>query len=210
VVREVVHVVDAICYLGYLRPLWHARGRTVADSAAATDVVTGRPGPRIGWVDPWTVAAAVLCALAVGFTLGGSSTNGGYSSTCDTTAVGGAQVEQVDLDWGSITSSTRLGVTRTSGTSKDLVATWVFAGDTAPPDGTRLSITVTADDGDAPVTRTGTVVGGDLVVDGPSAPGAWTMRLPADEVARTGPDRRWHADVTTPGGTVEVCSGEHY
>jgi len=209
-VREVVHVVDAICFLGYLRPLWHARGRTIADSAAATDVVRGRPGPRPAGVDTWTAGAVLVCAVGVGFAVGGTSTNGGYSSTCTTTAVGDVEVEAVDLDWGSVTSSTRLGVTRTSGTSEDLVATWVFASGAVPPDGTELSVTIESGDGDESVTRTGTVVDARLVLDGTTYPGTWTMRFPPADVAATGLDRSWHADVTTPERTVEVCSGEHY
>jgi len=39
--RDVVHVVDAVLDIGYLRPLWHSRRQTFADTLCSTVVVRG-------------------------------------------------------------------------------------------------------------------------------------------------------------------------
>jgi hypothetical protein len=36
--RELAHVVDVVCLVGLVRPLWDARGRTIADSLCGTTV----------------------------------------------------------------------------------------------------------------------------------------------------------------------------
>ncbi|MCC2333366.1 RDD family protein [Cellulomonas wangsupingiae] len=68
--RQVLHLLDAILLLGYLRPLWHPERRTFADSIVRTDVVVA------SWPPAWrrvpvsvhrgarTVAVA-LCVLGV-------------------------------------------------------------------------------------------------------------------------------------------------
>ena len=38
--RDLVHIVDGIFYIGYLRPLWESRRRTFADSIMNSVVVT--------------------------------------------------------------------------------------------------------------------------------------------------------------------------
>jgi Mce-associated membrane protein len=73
VARPFLHLADAILLIGYLRPLWHPRRRTFADSALGTVAVETRrprlqpwlrtlvPGSRAGSVAV-TAAAVVVCA----------------------------------------------------------------------------------------------------------------------------------------------------
>ncbi|GIG21977.1 hypothetical protein Cch01nite_27010 [Cellulomonas chitinilytica] len=201
--REVAHIVDAICWIGYLRPLWHERRRTIADSAAGTDVVLGRPGPRVGGVDAWTAAAAALCTIAVGLSTGGSTSYSG-GSTFPCTASDGSRV---DLRVPSTSSTTRLGVTRAGSPTDDLTATWTYPPGTVPPDGTELASRITADDG-SETNHTTTVDG--VADDAGEAEGTWTVSIPPGELARDGSDWTWRAEVTTPdGATVQVCTVHH-
>lgn len=48
--REILHLVDAFLMIGFLRPLWHRRRRTFADSIVGSDVVVGRPTGPLLWV----------------------------------------------------------------------------------------------------------------------------------------------------------------
>jgi len=202
--RELAHIVDAFCMIGYLRPLWHPRRRTVADSAVGSDVVLGRPGPRAGGVDVWTAAAAVVCTVAVGFSTGGTTSFGGASTyPCDV-----ADGSRVDLYVPPTSSTTRLWVTRAGGPMDDLTATWTFPPGTLPPDGAVLTSTVTADDGSWTVSRETQAAVGPEAAD---AEGSWTVAIPADDLGHVEDDWTWRADVTPPDGanTVEVCSFTH-
>ena len=68
--RQVLHLLDAILLVGYLRPLWHPDRRTFADSILRTDVVVAswppawRPVPVSVHRGARTVAVA-LCVLGV-------------------------------------------------------------------------------------------------------------------------------------------------
>ncbi|MEV0893247.1 RDD family protein [Promicromonospora sp. NPDC050262] len=74
--RWVLHVLDAILLIGYLRPLWHARRQTFADSIVRTVVVRAVPDlprrPRVAV----HVAAAVTCVLGIGYCVPISSGSG--------------------------------------------------------------------------------------------------------------------------------------
>lgn len=48
--REVCHLLDSLLLIGYLRPLWHPRRRTFADSICRTDVVRTRTPEPHRWV----------------------------------------------------------------------------------------------------------------------------------------------------------------
>jgi uncharacterized RDD family membrane protein YckC len=39
--RDVVHIADGVLYIGYLRPLWHDKHQTFADSALHSLVLNG-------------------------------------------------------------------------------------------------------------------------------------------------------------------------
>lgn len=96
VLREIVHVVDWIFLIGYLRPLWHRRRRTFADSICATDaIVTREPLPH-PWVERWrashrrrlsaravTTAAGAVCTVGLLATVAvGASVHGGVDEHC--------------------------------------------------------------------------------------------------------------------------------
>jgi Mce-associated membrane protein len=66
-VRWVLHLLDAILLIGYLRPLWHARRQTFADGIAHTVVVQELPDlprrPRLAVY----FAAMAACVLGLGY-----------------------------------------------------------------------------------------------------------------------------------------------
>ncbi len=202
--RTVAHFLDGLCMIGYLRPLWHERRRTFADSVVGTDVVLGRPGPRVGGVvDVWTAAAAVVCTVAVGLSTGGTtSLDGAQSFPCAP-----SDGSHVELAVPPTPSYTRLGLTRVGVPTDDLTTTWTFPADTVPPDGTVLTSTLTAADGSWTVSRETQVWGG------PDADpeGVWTVVIPTGDLQAVGSSWTWRADVTPPDGAdpVAVCSLEH-
>jgi uncharacterized RDD family membrane protein YckC len=121
VVREIVHVVDAIvCFVGYLRPLWHSRRRTFADSIMASDaVVTRSPGPHraVEWLRrrgvqllPGNVATALAGAVSTIAVLalpvvhvagGGSDVSCQGDPSIHATATGGDVLDQTGAPLGA-------------------------------------------------------------------------------------------------------------
>jgi Mce-associated membrane protein len=65
--RWVLHALDAVLLIGYLRPLWHQKRQTFADGIAHTVVVRALPElsrrPRIAAYS----AALVVCVLGIGY-----------------------------------------------------------------------------------------------------------------------------------------------
>lgn len=130
VLRHLAHLLDAILYIGFLRPLWHAQRRTFADSVCSTVVLHQvrppvpflGPGTRLGDPTPSrtvTAAAAVLSVGSVVFVLGPASYTGGdvWTATCtpevsdeSPLTVGDVQV----VSWSMPGTESRWGVTRTS------------------------------------------------------------------------------------------------
>lgn len=171
VLRYVAHVVDAILYVGFLRPLWHPQRRTFADSICSTVVLRRvRPpvpflgaGSGTGGRRPSRVVTAAATVLSVGsavFVLGPTTVAGGAAgaTTCGTLDVPGSAVaEDVEVTYGQGEQTmTRWGVTRTgpvaaSDTSGDLVATFtpLATGSTtvAGPVEEERVLRVVADDG---------------------------------------------------------------
>lgn len=97
ILRWLAHLIDAILFIGYLRPLWHPRRQTFADSLLHTVVVRNTPR-RVGL---WRVAALIVGLVAGGLSLvsasGSSSTveAGASCTAADDTHVT-ASVERVD------------------------------------------------------------------------------------------------------------------
>ena len=130
VLRQLAHVLDAILYIGFLRPLWHAQRRTFADSLCSTVVLRQvrppvpflGPGTGLGGPTPSRTVTAMATVLSVGsavFILGPSTSTAGdvWTSTCtpaveDTSplAVGDVQV----VAWSTPGTESRWGVTRTT------------------------------------------------------------------------------------------------
>ncbi|WP_345751821.1 RDD family protein [Microbacterium rhizophilus] len=90
VVRWFAHFLDAILFVGYLRPLWHARRQTFADSLLCTVVVHATPR-RFG---PWRIAALVagLAAGALSFVSGGGASSTAVATDASCTAPDGTRV----------------------------------------------------------------------------------------------------------------------
>ncbi|WP_179950939.1 RDD family protein [Xylanimonas oleitrophica] len=130
VARAVFHLVDALLMIGYLRPLWNAERRTFADSAMATVVVLRHP-TRLnrGWHVALTAAAALVCALGVGFSIpswsaGGVSRVG--SAQCvpqvtDERVTAEPVVVEVDDRWDR---ERRLWMVRSAPDSRDVTFGW--------------------------------------------------------------------------------------
>jgi Mce-associated membrane protein len=130
VLRWLAHLLDAILFIGFLRPLWHPRRQTFADSLLSTVVlqqrrplvpfrgpVTGSGGPT-----PSRALTAVATVLSVGsavFMLGPASYASGdvWTSTCTPTVSDASPLEVGDVQvirWSAPGTETRWGVTRTS------------------------------------------------------------------------------------------------
>ena len=150
-VRWLLHVLDSILLIGYLRPLWNAQRKTFADSIMGTIVLDTRRPRRHLWFDPggdslvdpgtprsweaplgpwwWsaaTVIAAVACAGGVLFSFSASSGSGPLVISCEMTATdnGSLGVTGGTLRVGTMTT-TRLGVTRhANGPGSQIKATW--------------------------------------------------------------------------------------
>ena len=156
--RWLAHILDSILLIGYLRPLWNAQRKTFADSIMATVVLNTRrprrhrwfapgcdssldPGPPRSWEAPsaprwWrpaTALSALVCTAGVLFSFGPTSgqTRGPFDVSCAMTAPDNGPL---GLTGGTLSSSsatgtsTRLGVTREVGGSKDQIrATWEWS-----------------------------------------------------------------------------------
>ncbi len=130
VLRHLAHLLDAILYIGFLRPLWHAQRRTFADSVCSTVVLHQvrppvpflGPGTRLGGPTPSRAVTAAATVLSVGsavFVLGPASYTSGDVWTARCTpevsdesplTVGDVQV----VSWSTPGTESRWGVTRTS------------------------------------------------------------------------------------------------
>lgn len=153
-VRQVLHVLDAILLIGYLRPLWEARRRTFADSLAGTVVVSAPWPPAWRAVPPgarrWSrPAAAALCVVGV---LGSVPWSGGGMTTAadsvcevDSGPAGSTARVQVDVyrSW-----ETRLGVRREIPVPPaPWTVRWAALDDGWATQDVRVETTVTAQDG---------------------------------------------------------------
>lgn len=79
-VRWVLHLLDAILLIGYLRPLWHQKRQTFADGIVRTVVVQAVPDlPRKQGIAVYA-AALVVVVLGLGYCL---PINGGRSSASE-------------------------------------------------------------------------------------------------------------------------------
>jgi Mce-associated membrane protein len=140
--REVMHLLDLVLLVGYLRPLWHARRQTFADSVAATVVLRTRaPLPFVlsrpvldrgataaadgapwelprppRWRDATTAVATVACVAGAVFAVGGESGRGGSALTActvvDHATTGPLRLTGADIEVRGQETRTRLGVTR--------------------------------------------------------------------------------------------------
>lgn len=152
VLRDLAHALDALLYLGFLRPLWHPQRRTFADSLCGT-VVLRRVRPPVPFLGPGTGpggptpsravtgAATVLSVGSAVFVLGPATVTSGevWTSSCTPTTTAGSPltVDDVHLTgWTMPGTVTRWGVTRPSplpaGASDEPGLDASFALDVAP------------------------------------------------------------------------------
>ncbi|WP_186810420.1 RDD family protein [Cellulosimicrobium sp. TH-20] len=129
VLRDVAHILDALLYIGFLRPLWHPQRRTFADSLCST-VVLRRVRPPVPFLGPGTgvggptpsrvvTGAATLAAVGSAVFMLGPTTHSGVdvgrtSCTPEVAAESPLTVGDVDVSGWSVPGTvTRWGVTRT-------------------------------------------------------------------------------------------------
>lgn len=131
--RWAAHLLDALVWVGYLRPLWHERRQTFADSVVGTvALATRRPlphtcparsGPQAApaeqqpasthsWRTVATALAVVVCTLGAWFALAVSGSSTVWSSTC--VADGSAQgaLAGGSISWSGEATERRGWVTR--------------------------------------------------------------------------------------------------
>ena len=226
-IRWLVHLVDGLLFIGYLRPLWNARRKTFADSAVGSIVlVTRRPrphrwlasrsapdvGPPVTWeasTRPWwrpaaTWLAALACGLGGLFGFGPSTTQ--YRAPVDlpcamsTWDSGPARLTGATLHTTTTTGTiTRLGVTRRIGEPpQDVSATWDWKGNLSPDDAVVLRLVVTGADG--------TSTTHDFSFSGISASTA-TMMLPSDALQGVGDTWSWTASIVVNDMSSTPCTG---
>ena len=167
--RVVAHGVDAILMIGYLRPLWHERNQTFADSMLATLAVQTREPPAHPWFARFrhepsalgstivSVAAGALCVLGVGFSA--HTSTWGSSWTTDMSCVDDGTVDAPSavanaVRNGGTTGERRLWIARSTdvgadvgvsvewtwtATDRDLVGA-TYETDIVRADGSRISV----------------------------------------------------------------------
>ncbi|NKY38410.1 RDD family protein [Cellulomonas septica] len=142
VLRDLLHVLDWILLVGWLRPLWHPRRQTFADSVVRTVVVRARvdvPVPVIVGVATVTAGALVL-APAV-------TESGETRVECTLVPDHASGLATLSGREPGDVWVTRLGVRRLSPARPPVVLSWTLAPG-ADPDGTTLDVGVVEADGD--------------------------------------------------------------
>ncbi|WP_028045774.1 RDD family protein [Cellulomonas sp. URHE0023] len=218
VARWVAHLLDAILLIGYLRPLWHAKRQTFADSIVGTIVVTTRePAPH-----PWfarfrrapsalgstvvSVAALAACVLGVGFSMPLSSWGSSWESAvpCDEDGtVSGTSASGDARRTGGSRSEQRWWVKRTTdeAVDKELRVRWLWQPSGAQPADLRFETEIQRVDGTTIAETQQAVVTG------------WSDRVslddatvPAADLAEAGPAWTAHARLVADGVVVGACT----
>jgi Mce-associated membrane protein len=229
--RLVLHVLDAILLIGYLRPLWHVRRQTFADSLAGTVVlitrrpsayrlgVTARREPdvweasaRPGWHPwlTWVSAGACLSGAMLSLVMSGTGPEN-QADSCSVAArlnvqgfaMSGGTVE-VDPGW---QTESRMGIERRRETGDaGIRVRWDWNG-TLPQDDVLLTATFSQADGTEPLVvehrmRDGVVLPG---VGDPLLDGSTGVLLPLETTAALGEDWTWSLTTTVAGETSPAC-----
>lgn len=229
--RLVAHLVDGILLVGYLRPVWHSKRQTYADTLARTVVLItrrplpfrvrpGPPPPAGVWELPaapawrswatWVSAGACVLGVMLSVVMSGS-TIGTRDEWCSTSAsleedeftLGGGSVV-VDPGW---TIERRLGIERRRATDDPGIRVmWGWNG-TLPQDDVVLTATFTRADGTEPLViehlmRDGVVLPG---AGEPLPDGSAGVLLPLETTAALGDDWTWSLTTTVAGETSPAC-----
>jgi Mce-associated membrane protein len=220
--RPFVHVVDGILLVGYLRPLWHPRRQTIADSVLGT-VAVGTRGPA--WfpgIDPLpprasrgavavTAASVAVCAAGVAFGVPGWTTGAvttvGDPVACDVRVPGGV----ADVGAGATLQRTRTeSAERRAWVVRDLAPSgpgidvaWTWSGSLGRGDAevwVAARVSRSADD----AAEEPTLVEGPHAPAGPG-PGAASVSAWPDTFAGLARDGWVETSLVVDGGTVATC-----
>lgn len=207
--RALAHLLDAILFIGYLRPLWHRERRTFADSIARTVVVLRRPALPTTPRRVLTAAALALCLLgmalagAVTGSFGGAVAMGTASCLPADPGPGGNAVSRfasVQIR-GTETrdEERRLWTTRVLAHYFSWDARWTWNETTVPTGDLAIRTTVSAPDGEASFTE---LAG----IDGRSSE-ITTLELQPDTAGLVSADHSVGGSaVSTLGGSVAITT----
>jgi len=231
VVRDLLHIFDAILVIGFLLPLWTTERQTIADRLASTVVLHTRrprahrwlaspdssfdPGPPVSWVSPsvprWlpigTTLSAVACAVGVLFSgpFGYSqSTAGPMDLTC---LMASTDEGPLGLTGGSVTTElypatqTRLGGTRHPAADRAPRVAWQLSATSDAPTEVTLRVSFTSADAAESRSYDFTTFGG---VVGPTTE---SRALPVDALDEFGPSWSWRQSVVVDGVESPACIG---
>ncbi|MFJ2300549.1 RDD family protein [Oerskovia paurometabola] len=225
VLRWLAHLLDALCFVGYLRPLWDEQHRTFADGLLSTVVVRSvAPEPHTSFA-PFvrqdrrgsrvvTGAATVLCVAGLLYAYGPTTTSGGGSvSVACTTWEHEDRPDPARLGEASFSSTTasgtisRLGVTHpyTAGSpGSEVTLTWY--GDLPAGAAVSLEAVLTGPDGAQQLYATPLDTGYTGLGADPTSPGV--IELPADALGDGGPGWTWAAQMRVDGVATPSCGAD--
>ncbi|MFE4466292.1 RDD family protein, partial [Oerskovia sp. NPDC056781] len=225
VLRWLAHVLDALCFVGYLRPLWDKEHRTFADSLLSTVVVRsvapephallapfvrqGRRGSKVV-----TAAATVLCVAGLLYAYGPTTTRGGQfvsATACtaweDESRPDAPRFSEATFSRTTPSTITRLGVTHplpTEGLGSEITLTW--DGDVPASAGASLEAVLVGPDGTRLEYSTPLDTDVREVGVSPSSPGV--IELPANDLRDVGAGWTWTAQVRVDGIATPGCGGQ--
>lgn len=225
VLRWLAHVLDALCFVGYLRPLWDKQHRTFADSLLSTVVVRSVAPEPHALLAPFfrqdrrgsrvvTAAATVLCAAGLAYAYGPTTTTGGQFVSA-TACTAWEHESRPDVPgFGEATFSrttpgtiTRLGVTHpmpTQGLGSEITLTW--DGDVPASAGASLEAVLVGPDGTRLEYSTPLDTGFRGVGVSPTSPGV--IEIPANDLRDVGAGWTWTAQMRVDGIATPGCGGQ--
>jgi Mce-associated membrane protein len=233
--RLLLHILDSVLLIGYLRPLWHRRRQTFADSIVMTVVlVTRRPQPwappggdprPVVWEapaePPWmrtaTPVATVACIVGVLFSSSMSGTTGATrAESCTPAPQPDASFRIVEgtvfVDPGTMIER-RLGVVRERITGNPEVRVeWLFDG-TLPDGPVLLTATFTSADDARSIVVDSVLEGGVVTPEaGVDAlpEGQTGIALRPEALASLGDDWTWALTATVRGEAPVVCRARRF
>ena len=213
--RDLAHLVDALLMIGYLRPLWHSRRRTFADSICDTDAVhLPPPWSAVNGATPGqartTWLALVASVVGVLLSVGPSSTRTDEVTDAACTVTGSTPVTVTVGRATDVTTTSRLGIVRSERTERPTVE---WTSERAGESGLWVRLAYTAAGGERGVdssTQFGVAGGwGDEGDVERSSSDTWgRVTLPADsDLARAARPLDWRAEVFDGKTSLGTCSG---
>ncbi|AEE46521.1 RDD family protein [Cellulomonas fimi] len=199
VLREAAHVLDWVLLVGWLRPLWHPRRQTFADSLTRTVVVRDR------LFLPVRAISGAACAFAL--VLAGAPSvaeEGAVTVTCSFPAPDPSGLLAVSLRVPGEVTVSRLGLRRPAAAQPSSTVAWEVDADRPPADGTVLRATLTAPGADPLWTGAVTFRDGSAFSDARTE--VPELRIPAGAMRAAGPDGRVDFASEVDGTVADLCS----